>query len=111
VRAGGNRERVVCQLVTQTIVRTPSPLLRVPAWTKEVQYPQKYKNIETEGQISGHRDETRYRLIATGIAGVPFVQVGNAQATFRMGACRITGDLVRDEDNGEVLSTRLKRQY
>ena len=82
VRAGGNRERVVCQLVTQTIVRTPSPLLRVPAWTKEVQYPQKYKNIETEGQISGHRDETRYRLNYRRHCGVPFVQVGDAPATF-----------------------------
>jgi hypothetical protein len=50
-------------------------------------------------------------LITVGIAAFLLYKWVMPRPLFRMGACRITGDLVRDEDNDEVLSTRLKRQY
>src|SRR6202011_2078507 len=69
------------------------------------------KILKPRGKSQGIEMKPVIVLITVGIAAFLLYKWVMPRPLFRMGACRITGDLVRDEDNDEVLSTRLKRQY
>src|ERR1700730_17249537 len=69
------------------------------------------KILTPRGKSQGVEMKPVIVLIAAGIAACLLYKWVMPRPLFRMGACRITGDLVRDEDNDEVLSTGLKRQY